>query len=157
MLQYVNKYTFIKVDILQLLFYNQLLGLILMESRKMARRRGPPLLERKTTFARYLTKARSEAKLTQDMAGKKIGKDKAFICRLERSSKTPPPHVIRALAGIYDIPPDKLLKKAGYKELPLLDVIKRPESSPDMILDNVTADEKRELKRYLAFMRIVNS
>jgi len=123
----------------------------------MAQRRGHPLLKRKTNLTVYLTNARSEAKLTQDKAGKMIGKDKSFICRLERSTKTPPPHILRALAGIYDIPPDKMLRKAGYKEMPLLNVIKEPDDAPDTILYSITDNEKRELKRYLAFMRIVES
>ena len=123
----------------------------------MAQRRGPHLLERKSTIAKALTKARDDAKLTQDMAGRSIGKDKSFICRLERSPKTPRPHIIRALAVTYDIPPDKLLKKAGYKELPWLDVIKKPDSSPDTILDDISKKETRELKRYLAFLRVMKS
>jgi transcriptional regulator with XRE-family HTH domain len=121
------------------------------------RRRGHPLLERKTVLAAYLTGLRNKVSLTQDIAGKKIGKDKSFICRLERGTKTPPPHILRALAGIYDVPPDELLRKAGYKEMPLLNMIQRPEDAPDTILDSATDYERRELKRYLAFIRIVKS
>jgi transposase len=84
-----------------------------------------------------------------------IGKDKAFMCRLERSTGTPPPHVLRALAGIYDIHPDELLQKAGYRQMPLRDVIERPDEAPDAILGAITPAERRELKRYLAFIRLV--
>ncbi len=123
----------------------------------MNRKRGKPLLKRRTTLATYLTNARLKADLSQDKAGKMIGKDKSFICRFERSIKTPPPHILRALAGIYDILPERVLNKAGYKEMPLLDIIKKPDNIPDSSLLNTTSIEKRELKRYLAFMRLTKS
>jgi transcriptional regulator with XRE-family HTH domain len=128
-----------------------------MGSKKMPQRRGPRLKERKTTITGDLTKAREDANLTQDAAGKLIGKDKTFICRLERSSKTPPAPIIRALAIKYGLSPKNLLKKAGHEELPWLDIIKQPDNSPDTILDERSPEETRELKRYLAFMRVVNS
>ena len=123
----------------------------------MTLKRGHPLLKRKTDLTVYLTNARSKVGLTQDRAGKMIGKDKTFICRLERSAKTPRPHVLRALAGIYDLHPNEVLGKAGYKEFPPLDVLEHPDKAPDTILDTITDHERRELKRYLAFIRLVKS
>ena len=123
----------------------------------MPQRRGPRLKERLSTITEDLTKAREDANLTQDAAGKLIGKDKTFICKLERGLKTPPAPIIRALAIKYGLSPEIILEKAGHKELPWLDIIKKPDNSPDTILDELSPEETRELKRYLAFMRVVNS
>lgn len=123
----------------------------------MPRRKGHPLSKRKTTFTKFLTKARFEAKLSQAEIGKRIGKDKSYICRLERSTKIPPPHIIRASARAYEIDPDILLSKAGYKEFPWFEVIKNPDDISDSVFSTLTTEEKRELKRYLAYINIVNS
>jgi len=122
-------------------------------------RRGRPLKARKKGLSRYLTDARQEAGLSQKQAGEALHqKDGSLICRLELGIKTPPPDVLsrilRQLAIAYDIHLDVLLKQAGLKEFPWHKIVREPNDAPDTILDDTTNDEKRELKRYLAFMRL---
>ena len=117
-------------------------------------KKGYSMRERPTEIAKYLTDRRKDLGLTQKEAAKKIGKERSYLCAFERGKRRPPPHILRALAGIYDILPEDLLKKAGLIELPLLDAIRTPDEVSDNILSDTTEEERRELKRYLAFLRL---
>ena len=82
----------------------------------------------------------------------------AYLSQLENGKiRKPSPHVLHSLAGVYAVPYETLMEKAGYL-LP-------SESSEDarhrrlaaFAIDDLTAEEEEELLKYLAFIRSRNA
>jgi transcriptional regulator with XRE-family HTH domain len=78
----------------------------------------------------------------------------AYLSQLENGKiKKPSPNVLHSLSGVYAVPYEALMEKAGY----LL-----PSENADsghrkrlaaFAIDDLTAEEEEELLKYLAFLR----
>ncbi len=78
----------------------------------------------------------------------------AYLSQLENGKiRKPSPHVLHSLAGVYAVPYETLMEKAGYL-LPS----ESSENGSDrrlaaFAIDDLTAEEEEELLKYLAFLR----
>ena len=81
----------------------------------------------------------------------------AYLSQLENGKiRRPSPDVLHALAGIYAVPYESLMERAGYLML--------AEGKPGggrrrldaFAIDDLTAEEEEELLKYLAFIRSRN-
>lgn len=78
----------------------------------------------------------------------------AYLSQLERQKiKKPSPGILRRLAGVYGVPYETLMEKAGYL-LPDTDGKGgRRRRLAVFAIDDLTAEEEEELLKYLAFLR----
>jgi transcriptional regulator with XRE-family HTH domain len=78
----------------------------------------------------------------------------AYLSQLENGRiRKPSPNVLYALAGVYAVPYETLMEKAGY----LLPSEGKPGGRRRRLaafaIDDLTAEEEEELLKYLAFLR----
>ena len=77
----------------------------------------------------------------------------AYLSQLEKGKiRKPSPNVLHALAGVYAVPYEALMEKAGY----LLPLERRGAPRRRLAafsIDDLTAEEEEELLKYLAFLR----
>jgi len=77
----------------------------------------------------------------------------AYLSQLENGRiKKPSPNVLHSLAGVYAVPYEALMEKAGYL-LPSSLGAGRPTRLALFAIDDLTAEEEEELLKYLAFLR----
>ena len=77
----------------------------------------------------------------------------AYLSQLEHGKiRKPSPHVLHSLAGVYAVPYEALMEKAGYL-LPSEDGGGRRKRLAAFAIDDLTAEEEEELLKYLAFLR----
>ena len=79
-----------------------------------------------TDLGRYLISVRvlRKQRLTQQQVADKIKKSRSFICRIERGNrrkKCLQGYVLYDLAKAYEVPIEKVLKKANWPQLLLMD------------------------------------
>ncbi len=81
----------------------------------------------------------------------------AYLSQLEHQKiKKPSPNVLHSLAGVYGVPYETLMEKAGY-------LLPNPSETGEtgerrrrlavFAIDDLTAEEEEELLKYLAFLR----
>ncbi len=92
-----------------------------------------------TDLGRYLISVRVSRKqrLTQQQVADKIQKSRSFICRIERGNrrkKCLQGYVLYDLAKAYEVPIEKVLEKAKWPQLLLIDIKK---------------EGKKNIKRYI--------
>ena len=90
----------------------------------MRKRRGSLRKERTTELGKYLTNIRVSQGKTQQEIADRIGRDKSSICKIEgghRVRRCLRGFILYQLAKAYDVPIDKVLKKANWPQLLLLD------------------------------------
>lgn len=93
----------------------------------MVTRKGSSRCDETTDLGRYLISVRVSRKqrLTQQQVADKIQKSRSFICRIERGNrrkKCLQGYVLYDLAKAYEVPIEKVLKKAKWPQLLLVDV-----------------------------------
>jgi transcriptional regulator with XRE-family HTH domain len=77
----------------------------------------------------------------------------AYLSQLENGKiKKPSPNVLHSLSGVYAVPYEALMEKAGYL-LPSEGGVSRPTRLAAFAIDDLTAEEEEELLKYLAFLR----
>jgi transcriptional regulator with XRE-family HTH domain len=87
----------------------------------------------------------------EEATGKAVSN--AYLSQREHGKiKKPSPNVLHSLAGVYAVPYEALMEKAGYL-LPSQDGGKRRARLAAFAIDNLTAEEEEELLKYLAFLR----
>jgi transcriptional regulator with XRE-family HTH domain len=76
-----------------------------------------------------------------------------YLSQLENGKiQRPSPHVLHSLSGVYAVPYEALMEKAGYL-LPSGDGGGRRSRLAAFAIDDLTAEEEEELLKYLAFLR----
>jgi transcriptional regulator with XRE-family HTH domain len=87
----------------------------------------------------------------EEATGKAVSN--AYLSQLENGKiKKPSPHVLHSLSGVYAVPYEALMEKAGYL-LPSEDSGGRRRRLAAFAIDDLTAEEEEELLKYLAFLR----
>jgi transcriptional regulator with XRE-family HTH domain len=81
----------------------------------------------------------------------------AYLSQLENGKiKKPSPNVLHSLSGVYAVPYEALMEKAGYL-MPSDDGDGRGRRLAIFAIDDLTAEEEEELLKYLAFLRFRRS
>jgi HTH-type transcriptional regulator, competence development regulator len=76
----------------------------------------------------------------------------AYLSQLENGRiQKPSPHVLHSLAGVYAVPYEALMEKAGY--LLRSEEGRQRSRLAAFAIDDLTAEEEEELLKYLAFLR----
>jgi transcriptional regulator with XRE-family HTH domain len=87
----------------------------------------------------------------EDATGKAVSN--AYLSQLENGKiQKPSPHVLLSLAGVYVVPYEALMEKAGYL-MPSENGSGRRKRLAVFAIDDLTAEEEEELLKYLAFLR----
>ena len=87
----------------------------------------------------------------EEATGKAVSN--AYLSQLENGKiKKPSPNVLHSLAGVYAVPYEALMEKAGYL-LPSENGSRRRTRLAAFAIDDLTAEEEEELLKYLAFLR----
>ena len=87
----------------------------------------------------------------EDATGKAVSN--AYLSQLENGKiQKPSPNVLQALSGVYAVPYETLMEKAGYL-LPPEEEGGRGSRLAVFAIDDLTAEEEEELLKYLAFLR----
>ena len=87
----------------------------------------------------------------EEATGKAVSN--AYLSQLENGRiKKPSPNVLHSLAGVYTVPYESLMEKAGYL-LPSENGPGRRKRLAAFAIDDLTAEEEEELLKYLAFLR----
>ncbi len=77
----------------------------------------------------------------------------AYLSQLENGKiRKPSPNVLHSLSGVYAVPYETLMEKAGYL-LPAEGKGGRRRRLAAFAIDDLTAEEEEELLKYLAFLR----
>jgi HTH-type transcriptional regulator, competence development regulator len=117
---------------------------------------------RTTTFGDYLKATRLGLRMTlRDVEGatnKEISN--AYLSQLETGKvENPSPHVLYSLAQVYGVSYESLMERAGYimpSNAKRTSATKHGHVATHAI-ENLDADEERELLKYLAFFRSTRS
>ena len=105
----------------------------------------------------FLRRLRKRRNFTVSTAGRESGLGHSLISRFESGDRQPRPNHIQALAKAYGVDQGVLLLSAGYLKLPGFDqLLEHPVSSDtiDDLLSGAEPEEKRELVRHLATIRL---
>ena len=87
----------------------------------------------------------------EEASGKAVSN--AYLSQLENGRiQKPSPNVLHSLSGVYAVPYEALMEKAGYL-LPSGDDGGRRKRLAAFAIDDLTAEEEEELLKYLAFLR----
>jgi transcriptional regulator with XRE-family HTH domain len=87
----------------------------------------------------------------EEATGKSVSN--AYLSQLENGKiRKPSPNVLHSLSGVYAVPYERLMEKAGYL-LPSEDGEGRRKRLAIFAIDDLTAEEEEELLKYLAFLR----
>jgi transcriptional regulator with XRE-family HTH domain len=87
----------------------------------------------------------------EEATGKAVSN--AYLSQLENGKiQRPSPNVLHSLSGVYAVPYEALMEKAGYL-LPSEDGGGRHKRLAAFAIDDLTAEEEEELLKYLAFLR----
>jgi transcriptional regulator with XRE-family HTH domain len=87
----------------------------------------------------------------EEATGKAVSN--AYLSQLEHGKiKKPSPNVLHRLAGVYAVPYEALMEKAGYL-LPSQEGGGRRARLAAFAIEDLTAEEEEELLKYLAFLR----
>lgn len=110
-------------------------------------------------LGRFLRKMREDAGLTQTQVQKLTGIDSPRISRFERGNRVPDPGQLVNLANAYGVDRHFVLLRAGIVELPGFEsLIDEAEEAValDKIFSEATLEERRELAKHLARIRIAS-
>ncbi len=88
----------------------------------------------------------------EEATGKAVSN--AYLSQLENGRiRKPSPNVLHGLAGVYAVPYETLMEKAGYLLPPEGRAGGRRRRLAAFAIDDLTAEEEAELLKYLAFLR----
>ena len=113
-------------------------------------------LYRPQPLAEYISNLRLAKKLTlrevEEATERKVSN--AYLSQLEHGKiKKPSPDILYELASVYEVPYSTLMKKAGYPHEAEDFNTKNEMRATIFSKDKITAHEKEELIKYLAFLR----
>ena len=78
----------------------------------------------------------------------------AYLSQVENGKiRKPSPNVLHSLAEVYAVPYEALMERAGYLVPTREDAGRQRKMSRIFAIDDLTADEEKELLKYLAFLR----
>jgi len=127
------------------------------EGRRRSRRRRSEFVGRPTELGVLLADLRRAKGLSlrdvEEATGKAVSN--AYLSQLENGKiRKPSPNVLHSLSGVYAVPYETLMEKAGYL-LPSGqgDGRRRSRRLAAFAIDDLTAEEEEELLKYLAFLR----
>lgn len=87
----------------------------------------------------------------EEATGKAVSN--AYLSQLENGKiQKPSPHVLHSLSGVYAVPYETLMERAGYL-MPSQEGGGRRKRLAAFAIDDLTAEEEEELLKYLAFLR----
>ena len=104
----------------------------------------------------YLRNLRDTRRMTLREVEQASGVSNAYLSQLENGKlKRPSPHILHKLSGVFGIPYERLMEKAGYLDPKPLGGKKsrRRGRLPTFAPEDLTPGEEEELLRYLAFLR----
>jgi transcriptional regulator with XRE-family HTH domain len=88
----------------------------------------------------------------EEATGKAVSN--AYLSQLENGRiRKPSPNVLHGLAGVYAVPYETLMEKAGYLLPAEAEAGGRRRRLAAFAIDDLTAEEEAELLKYLAFLR----
>ena len=131
------------------------------DSGRRARRKRSEYVGRPNELGSLLSDLRTAKRLSLRQVEEATSKavSNAYLSQLENGKiHKPSPNVLHSLSGVYAVPYEVLMEKAGYL-LP-------PEGSgvgganrrlAVFAIDDLTAEEEEELLKYLAFLRSRNA
>ena len=131
--------------------------------KKGARRAGiggSRSISRSSSLGTLLSDLRTTKRLTlrevEEATGRTVSN--AYLSQLENGKiQKPSPNVLHSLSGVYAVPYEALMEKAGYL-LPLESSMGgRKRRLAAFAIDDLTAEEEEELLKYLAFLRSRNA
>ena len=97
------------------------------------------------------TAKRLSLRQVEEATGKAVSN--AYLSQLENGKiHKPSPNVLHSLSGVYAVPYEALMEKAGYL-LPSENGSARRKRLAVFAIDDLTAEEEEELLKYLAFLR----
>lgn len=112
---------------------------------------------RAEAFGAYLKSLRTGLEMAlrdvEDATNKEVSN--AYLSQLENGKiSKPSPNILHSLAVVYRVPYAKLMERAGY----ISPTAKRPRGAKHgraatFSIDNLSADEEKELLKYLAYVR----
>jgi transcriptional regulator with XRE-family HTH domain len=129
--------------------------------RKAARRKAPSSFKgRQNELGAALADLRTAKGLSlrevEEATGKAVSN--AYLSQLENGKiKKPSPNVLHSLAGVYTVPYEALMEKAGYLLPSEGKKGQRGTRLAAFAIDDLTAEEEEELLEYLAFLRSRNA
>ena len=78
----------------------------------------------------------------------------AYLSQVENGKiRKPSPNVLHSLAAVYAVPYESLMERAGYLVPSQQGDGRQQRGSKIFAIDDLTADEEKELLKYLAFLR----
>jgi HTH-type transcriptional regulator, competence development regulator len=78
----------------------------------------------------------------------------AYLSQVENGKiRKPSPNVLHSLAAVYAVPYESLMERAGYLVPSQQADDRRRRKSRIFAIDDLSAEEERELLKYLAFLR----
>ncbi len=126
-----------------------------MKSPSRSRSRRPEFAARAVELGGLLSDLRAAKGLSLREVEEETDREvsNAYLSQLEHGRiKKPSPHVLHSLAGVYGVPYEALMEKAGYL-LPAAKAGGRRRRLAVFAIDDLTAEEEEELLKYLAFLR----
>lgn len=113
---------------------------------------------RSDTLGDYLKAIRIGLKMTLRDVEKATDKEvsNAYLSQLETGKiENPSPHVLYALTQVYDVSYESLMERAGYIAPSRANRVAGAKhgSAPTYAIENLNANEERELLKYLAYYR----
>ena len=124
-------------------------------ARKRPRTKRSEFLGRPAELGAVLADLRTAKGLSlrevEEATGKAVSN--AYLSQLENGKiRKPSPNVLHSLAGVYAVPYEALMEKAGYL-LPTQNTSGQRKRLAVFAIDDLTAEEEEELLKYLAFLR----
>jgi transcriptional regulator with XRE-family HTH domain len=124
-------------------------------SGKQARRKRSEFLARPSQLGALLADLRTARGLSlrevEEATGRAVSN--AYLSQLENGKiQKPSPNVLHSLSGVYAVPYEALMERAGYL-VPSEDRGGRRRRLAVFAIDDLTAEEEEELLKYLAFLR----
>ena len=125
------------------------------QNGKRPRRKGSEFLGHPNELGTLLADLRAAKGLSlrevEEATAKAVSN--AYLSQLENGRiKKPSPNVLHSLAGVYAVPYESLMERAGYL-LPSANGHGRRKRLAAFAIDDLTAEEEEELLKYLAFLR----
>lgn len=134
--------------------HGAIMGLV-AAGRRRSRSRRSEFVGRATELGVLLADLRRVKGLSlrdvEEATGKAVSN--AYLSQLENGKiRKPSPNVLHSLSGVYAVPYETLMEKAGYL-LPSEQGEGRRRRLAAFAIDDLTAEEEEELLKYLAFLR----
>lgn len=120
----------------------------------MKLRKGYRRIERNTSIGKELTQLRISQGLTQREVAANLKRSKSYVCKMETTKRVHDADALYAYAVACGTRPEYLLGRTHQLQLPLLNALIAPSDLSIDPLEDITPEERQELIRYLAFLRL---